>query len=345
MKLVTPTGLVSLALLLLSGCTSIPKMSETQLVQLPAAPMAPTAKQLKEQMNGTGQKIVITPLETTQKVQQPFTAQTYEQLTQRMMRSGNTIVDRSLAKKLRAELLAAEKSGVYKGSSPDVADIALMSTIAKLSYGKDYTEAKHWTDDDGKYHRLPPFCTYTGHAQINVRAYRMPEMKLINTYEYQGNSSTTKKDVPYYCPIGRGTLQGLLSAALTDAVKSGSGATMNDVAPPAYVLERRDQVGKSGKVALYRITINASKGARKGAKVKFFRKDKRENPITHEIRYENLLLGSGQITEYIDSTGSYVFVDDENVINQLRVGDIVKLDHGKCDPGEMEFLGQCLKLN
>ncbi|CAG8999082.1 MAG: hypothetical protein CENE_01046 [Candidatus Celerinatantimonas neptuna] len=334
----------SIALLMLAGCTSIPKLNQTHVTKIPEAVYAPTAAQLKAQMKGLGQKIVVLPFETTASSQTPYASQAYELFTQRLLNSGNTIVDRSLAKKLKGELLAAEKSGVYRKNGPNIADIAMMPKLVSLTYSKDFTEGHSWVDSKGYSRHVAPRCSFNGRAKIYVRVYRIPSMQLVNNYEYEGSSSHSSQSRRSSCPMSRGELRGLMSRAIEDAIKSGSAKTLNDIAPAAYIIERRDVNDKDGESALFMTTMNARQGAVAKAKVKIYRKEKSENPITHEVHSRLTLLGEGVMTDNIDSYGSYIYVDDEALIKKIRIGDIVKLDYGKCEPGEYELLGRCIKL-
>lgn len=339
-KLIT----TSIVLLLLAGCTSIPKLNKTHVTKIPTASYAPSSAQMEAQMKGLGQKIVVLPFEAASSSQKPYASQAYELLTQRLLNSGNTIVDRTLAKKLKGELLAAEKSGVYRKNGPNIADIAMMPKLVSLTYSKDFTEGHSWVDSKGYSHYVAPSCSFKGRARIYVRVYRIPSMQLVNNYEYKGSSSHSSQSRSASCPISRGELQGLMGNAIEDAIKSGSAKTLNDIAPAAYIIERRDVNGKDGGSALFMTTMNARQGAVAKAKVKIYRKGKSENPITHKVHDQLTLLGEGVMTDNIDSYGSYIYVDDEALIKKIRIGDIVKLDYGKCDPGEYELLGRCIKL-
>lgn len=328
----------------LTGCMSSGvKVADTRPVSVPAAPLAPSAETLKAQMTGSGQKIIISPVEYNAKYEANSASEVYDDLQQRLMKSGNTVVDRELAKKLQDELLAAEKSGKFRTSGPAIADVAIMTKIVGLSYGKSFTQAKYWTDKDGKGHRNDPYCSFSGDAKLHVRAYKIPSMDLINTYEYEGSTSSRTETSNSNCPISEGGILGLYSGAVADAVKSGSFQTINDLAPESYVIERRDDANDPSQ-SLFRVTISKKHGAMEGATVKFFRKEERITPITNEKRIENVFLGEGEVIEAIDKTGAYVLVDDEQLITNLRIGDVAKLDHGKCDFDENEILGSCIKI-
>ncbi|SHG88501.1 hypothetical protein SAMN02745753_04653 [Marinomonas polaris DSM 16579] len=329
---------------LLTGCIGGNlKPKDTTPVPAEHAIMAPTPEELKAQMSGHGYKIILSPVEYASSNDKVFANEVYDDISQRLLKSGNTVVDRTLAAKLKDELLAAETSGKFRTSGPAVADIVIMTKIASVKYGSKFSEASYWTDKKGKNHKTDASCSFSSKAQMYVRAYKIPSMELINTYEYEGSSSFSTDTNRSNCPITEASANGLMANALSDAVKSGSGETLNDLAPEAYVVERRDNADASK--SLFRVTIAKKSGAMKGAAVKFYRKKSHITPITNEVRIEKSLLGEGEIiAEGIDAQGAYVYVDDKELINELKIGDIAKLDHGKCDVGEYEVFGSCVKV-
>jgi len=329
---------------LLTGCVGGGlKPGNTEPVSVAQTVMAPTAQELKAQMSGHGYKIILSPVEYSGSYDKVFASEVYDDLSQRLLKSGNTVVDRALAAKLKNELLAAETTGKFRTSGPAVADIAIMAKIASVKYSKSFHESNSWKDKDGKYHKTDASCSFSSKAQLYVRAYKIPSMELINTYEYEGSSSFSTDTSRSSCPITDASANGLMAKALKDAIKSGSGETLNDLAPEAYVIERRDN--EDGSKSLFRVTIGKRSGAMKDATVKFFRKKSHVTPITNEVRIEKALLGEGEvIAEGIDAHGSYVYIDDAELINELKIGDIARLDHGKCDVGEYEVFGSCVKL-
>ncbi|MBU1296608.1 MAG: hypothetical protein KJ609_13890 [Gammaproteobacteria bacterium] len=328
---------------LLTGCIGTPKPGDTTPVAVPNAEIIPTPEELKAQMSGHGYKIILSPVEYGNSYDKVFATEIYDDISQRLLKSGNTVVDRTLAAKLKDELLAAEASGKFRTSGPAVADIAIMTKIASVKYSSKFSEASYWTDKKGKSHKTDASCSFSSKAQLYVRAYKVPSMELINTYEYEGSSSFSTDTNRSSCPITDASANGLMTNALKDAIKSGSGETLNDLAPEAYVVERRDNADASK--SLFRVTIAKRSGAMKGAAVKFYRKKSHITPITNEVRIEKSLLGEGEIiAEGIDAQGAYVYVDDKELINELKIGDIAKLDHGKCDVGEYEVFGSCVKV-
>lgn len=333
---------VAVSTVILTGCGPV-KVADTTPTPVPEAEFAPTSEELKAQMKGSGSKIILSAVEYSDSAAKSFAPGVYDDLSQRLLKSGNTLVDRTLAAKLEDELKAAEVSGKFRTSGPAIADIAIMTKISDVSLSSSFTEARSWTDEDGEKHKLEAFCRFRSGAKLYVRAYKIPSMELINTYDYEGSVSRTSETSNSNCPISTASSASLVNSALEDAVKSGSGETLNDLAPEAYVIERRDN--EDASKALFRVTIAKKSGAVEGAKVKFFRKTKTITPITNEERMGRMLLGEGEISgEGIDTSGSYVYVKDKELIQDIKIGDIAKLDHGKCDVDETEVLGSCIKI-
>ncbi|WP_369919887.1 hypothetical protein AB8E32_15000 [Marinomonas polaris] len=329
-----------ISIALLTGCTSR-QIKDTTGVNILLTDIPPEDKELKAQMNGEGRKIILAPVEYSAPANSEIASKVYDDLSQRLLKSGNTVVDRALAAKLKNELLAAEVSGQFRTSGPAVAEIALMTKITHLSYGSTFHKAHSWKSKSGEWKKRDAYCSFSGKAHLNLRAYKVPSMDLINTYEYEGSARTTVDTSRSSCPISNASLYNLFNKSLSKAIKNGSGETLNDLAPEAYVIERRDFEG--GSESIFHVTIGKKSGATEDAVVKFYRKEKRITPITNETRIDKVLLGEGEIfAEGITDQGSYVYVDDEELIDELRIGDVVKLDHGKCDFDEYAVFGSCI---
>lgn len=335
--------LVAVAAALLTGCGGVPKVGETEVTPLLQAEIAPSKEELKKQMSGKGTQIILLPIEYSDTTGKYFTSEVYEELSQRILKSGNTLVDRTLATKLKDELLAAESSGQYRTSGPSVADIAIMTNISSLGYSSKFHERETWKDKDGEWHERKAYCRFSSDAELYIRAYKIPSMELVNTYEFEGDKSYTSETRNSKCPISDASAANLLRKAVEDAIQSGFYKTKNDLAPDAYVIDRRDTEDSSE--ALFLVTIPKKAGAMEGAKVKFYRKSRHITPITNEERIQKTLLGEGEIiAEAITDRTSYVYVDDEELIEAIQMGDVAKIQHGKCDVGETQVFGSCINI-
>lgn len=323
----------------LTGCGGYLPVKDTQYVSIPVAELAPT----QDMLQSSGAKIILSPIEYSDKNDRVFVDSVYDDLSQRLLKSGNVLVDRKLANKLKNELLAAEQSGRFQTSGPAVADIAMMTKIVSLSYSSTYHKRKKKKDSKGNTYYRDAYCSFRSKAKLNVRAYKIPSMELVNTYEYEGSYKKSIDMRNSRCSISGHTTYNILNAALAKAIKSDSHRTLNDIAPESYVLERYDDKSNLGEKVLYRTTIGTRQGAVEGAEVNIYHKVKRKNPLTKTTRIENILIGEGEITSEIDETGSYVYVDDEALISSIKIGDVVKLNRGKCGFDEYQVFGVCIK--
>ncbi|WP_127026064.1 hypothetical protein [Rheinheimera mangrovi] len=331
--------IVPLAISVLAGCVSNggPALNETQSVNIPKAAMAPTPDDLKAE-----RKIVMLPFEYAEQHHASIAFTSYTNLEQALMSSGNTIIERDIAAKMREELLVAEKTGKYRTSGLQAADIAVMAKVVKGGYSSSFSERDSWRDDDGKTHVTPASCKFEGNVALHIRVYRLPEMAQIATFEFDGRSSSNTETSNSRCPISDAEVNSLLKNASVVAVREHQYKLLNTLVPPFFVIERRQAPGKKNE-ALFRTTISNSKGAKAGAKVNFFRRELKINPLTNEQTVEEILITEGTITKDIDSNGSYALVKDEAAINKLQLGDVVKMEHDRCPDGFYWFLGSCHK--
>lgn len=329
---------LSLASGLLAGCGSTPPpVGSAATVNIPLAPLAPSAEELKQE-----QKVVLLPFELSEQMHTVVAGAGYANLEQALMQSGNTVIERDIAAKMRDELLVAEKTGKYRTSGLQAADIAVMVKVVNAGIGSSFSERESWTDKKGKRHTSPAECSFSGKTKMHVRAYRLPAMTQIGSYEFEGSASSSTETNNSKCPISVGQAEGLLTSATTTAIRENQFKLLNELVPPYFVIERRQVPGEKN-VALFRTTLSNAKGAKKGATVNFYRRELKTNPLTKEQFVEEILLTSGEITGDIDSNGSYVMVKKAGEISKLMLGDVIKVEHDRCPQGYYSLLGSCHK--
>lgn len=330
-----------LAIGVLTGCVSNgqngPNLADTQAVNIPKAVMAPSADDLK-----TEHRIIMLPFEYAETHHASVAYTSYNELEQAMMSAGNSMIERDIALKMRDELLVAEKTGKYRTSGLQAADIAVMAKVVKGGYSSSFSERDSWTDKKGKTHVTPASCEFRVDVTLHIRVYRLPEMSQMGTFEFDGRSSSETETNNSKCPISEGQVDSLLKNASSVAVREHQYKLLNTLVPPFFVLERRQKPGQKDE-ALFRTTLSNSKGAKAGAKVNFFRRELKQNPLTNEQTVEEILITEGTITKDIDNNGSYVLVEKEAMINKLQLGDVVKIEHDRCPEGFYWFLGRCHK--
>lgn len=329
---------LSLSSALLAGCGSTTAdISSAATVNIPLAPLAPSADELKKD-----QKIVLLPFETTDVLHTIVATNGYPILEQALMQAGNTVIERDIAAKMRNELLVAEKTGKYRTSGLQAADIAVMVKVVNSSVGSKFTERSSWTDKKGRSQSSPAECNYSGEAKLYVRAYRLPEMAQLGSFEFEGKASASTEINNSNCPISAGAAEGLITSATETAIRENQFKLLNELVPSNYILERRQVPGEKN-TALFLTSLSNTKGAKKGAKVNFYRRELKTNQLTKEEFIEEVLLTTGEITDKIDSNGSYILVKDADNINKLMLGDVVKIEHDRCPDGYFSMLGSCHK--
>lgn len=338
MKIKQKLIVLSLASGLLAGCVSTaPEVGSSATVNIPLAPLAPSAEELKKE-----QKIVLLPFEISEELQSAVASTGYASLEQALMQSGNIVIERDIAAKMRDELLVAEKTGRYRTSGLQAADIAVMVKIVSADIGSSFSERDTWVDKKGKQHTSPAECSFRGKTKMHVRAYHLPEMRQIGSFEFDGSASSSTETNNSKCPISVGQAEGLLSSATVTAVRENQFKLLNELVPPYFVIERRQIPGDKNN-ALFRTTLSNANGAKEGTKVNFYRRELKTNPLTEEQFVEEILLTSGQITSDIDANGSYVLVKKADEINKLMLGDVIKVEHDRCPQGYYSLLGSCHK--
>ncbi|WP_133011335.1 hypothetical protein [Marinomonas flavescens] len=194
----------------LTGCGGYLPVRDTQYVSIPISDEKPTPEELKS----NGIKIISFPIEYSDKNFRFFTEFVYDDFSQRLLKSGNMIVDSKLANKLKSELLAAEQSGRFQTSGPAVADVVMITKIVHLAHNAVYYESKRKTDSKGNTYYSDAYCSFISKAKLNVRAYKIPSMKLVNTYEYEGTKNTSVDMSDRECSVSASTTYNLFATRL-----------------------------------------------------------------------------------------------------------------------------------
>lgn len=328
---------LSAALLVSCSTTNNANISSSVLVNIPLAPLAPSAEELKQE-----QKVVLLPFEMTEELHIIAAANGYPSLEQALMKAGNSMIERDIAARMRSELLVAEKTGKYRTSGLQAADIAVMVKVVNIDLSRKFTKSDSWTDKKGKHHTSPAKCNFNSTSKLFVRAYRLPDMIQIGTFDFEGDASSSTETSNSSCPLSTASAESLISRATETAIIENQYKLLNELVPAYYVIERRQQPGDKSK-ALFRTSLTNTQGAKQGTKVNFYRRELKTNQLTQEQFVEEVLLTSGEITNQIDRNGSYVLVKGVNEIEKLMLGDVVRMEHERCPEGYFSFLGSCNK--
>lgn len=321
----------------LFGCASSsgPDLSDARPVTLQRAPLAP----LPAEMNSAPSIVVMVP-RAGQNVHVSFATLAHQEIQRTMATSGNDVIDRTLTSQARSELEYAEMNGVYRTTGPKIADIAIMGEVSSIAWSASYTPRETYQDRKGRTQTRDAYCRYTGRATINLRAFSLPDMVPLGSYELTGNESSRVTNASSSCPESQGNVASLMTAAVRSAVSSGSDQLLDDLARPFYVTERR-QIGSSPREALFYINAGLGQGAERNLTVRFYRVQEHTNDFTGETRREEIQIAEGRVTNHIDQNGAYVLVRGDDM-NRIMGGDIARFVRNTCARGQTRVLGMCM---
>ncbi|MCL4410060.1 MAG: hypothetical protein M1356_07110 [Gammaproteobacteria bacterium] len=321
--------------LALSACKSTDvDLSSAQSVNLPLAAFAPTPDEMNQE-----QRVVLLPPEFETQAGELVSRQLYNDLEQALIRAGTRVLERDRAESMADELIAAEKLGQYRTQGPQAANIVLFSRVTNAGWGSSFNERDSYTDKKGRRNTIPAYCSYSGSVRVQVRAYELPDMHPIETFNLEGSASSREDSNNRNCPVTEGQAAGLLSSAIQRALAQEQTAIANAMAPNFYVTERRNANG--GKVALFRITADSSRGAQQGRDVEIFRRELRTDALTQQEYMEEVRIASGVISSQVDRTGSFVIIRDIDQADRIQAGDVARIRQGNCPDGYMSLLGSC----
>jgi len=248
------------------------------------------------------------------------------------------LVDRNAAAKLQKEIQLAEmnKTGSYKG--PQIANYAISGAISNAGFTKKYSSGSTYFDPKSKNMvTIPPKFTYKTEVTGNIKIYELPSMAVVENIELKGNK-TRVENVQQNGGLSFGGLQvggqqvsgadrddALVRAAGQDAVDEAVIDLKNALSQKGYILEKRILEDKT----IFKISLGLSSGIEQGDKFEISGQYESENPITNKIEVERRVVASGVVADKIDPKSSWVLIDDAKKVDQIRLGDVVKMKYKK----------------
>lgn len=321
--------------MVLTACQSTSvDLSSAQQVNIPLAAFAPTPEEMGEE-----QRVVVLPPEFDSAAGDLASRQIHNNLEQAIIRSGTRVIERDRANSMAAELIAAERSGQFRTDGPQVANLVVFSRVTNAGWGSSFTERDTYTDRRGNRQTRPSNCRFSGSVQVQLRAYELPDMVPVETFDLEGSHSFREDSTDRRCQASDGRVAGLITSAVEDALAQQQTAIVNALAPNFYVTERRN--ADNGKIALFRITADSSRGAQEGRDVEIFRRELRTDPLTQREYFEEIMIASGVVSSQVDRSGSFIIIRDNSQADRVQAGDIARIRQGNCPDGYMSFLGSC----
>ena len=248
------------------------------------------------------------------------------------------LVDRKAAEKLQKEITLAElkKTGAYKG--PQVADYAVSGAISNAGFTNKYSSGSTYVDPKTRsLITVPPKFTYKSDVSGNIKVYELPSMAVVENIEFAGNKARSE-NVQQKGGVSFGGLQiggeqakgndrddNLVRRAGEDAIDNISEDIRNALAQKGYILEKRVYEKKT----IFKVSLGSSNGVQHGDKFEISGQYENENAITGKVEVERRIIAQGQVTDKIEEKACWVVVDDAKKVEQIRLGDMVKLKYKK----------------
>jgi len=241
------------------------------------------------------------------------------------------IVDRTLAAKLGQEIQLAEIKGRTGYRGQDVADFAVSGKITDAATGVKFTEASSWQDKEGKSHHTPAKCTTSGRAAFSLKIVQLPSLDVIKTIDQEATASSTQ-DARWMnsCPqLSKDEANGIVSAAVANALRKANADLKNQFAPSGFILERRTHEENN----IFKTTLGTSGGAKEGLPAEIIRVVSEQNALTGVASIEQIKIAEGLISDQLGAGFSYLIVSDEEKADKILLGDKVQVKY------ENSFLG------
>jgi hypothetical protein len=251
------------------------------------------------------------------------------ELESQIASSGAELVDRSLANKLKKELMFAEQSGRYNTKGASVADIAIITEITASDLTYKYKEARKKTKDDGEVKYYPAECRFEVDVKAITKVVAVPSMTLLKRFEMEGDEQITVEERSSDCPITIGQYQSLASKAAVEAVEHTYDLKQM-LAASAHVSELRQcQHG-----SMVKLNMGKNKKVTPGAEVLFSKAMKSMEGDT-----EIFPIGTGYVVnnEHNAVTPSYSWVSiDEETALKVQKGSLGKIVPEGCHWSDLE---------
>ncbi|MGI9876377.1 hypothetical protein ACKVMW_12355 [Vibrio chagasii] len=245
--------------------------------------------------------------------------------------SGAELVDRSLANKLKKEIVFAEQSGRYNTKGASVADIAVITEITASDLTYKYKEEREREKDDGEVKHYPAECKFEVSVKAVTKVVAVPSMSLIKRIEMEGDEQITVEESDSECPITIGQYQSLASKAATEAVEHTYDLKQL-LAASAPVSELRQCEHGS----MVKLNMGTNKKVTPGAEVLFSKAMK-----SNEGDVEIFPIGKGHVVnnQHNAVTPKYSWVSiDEETAKRVEAGSLGKIVPEKCHWADLECI-------
>ncbi|WP_440876294.1 hypothetical protein [Thalassotalea sp. PLHSN55] len=326
-NIITLTAAMSLA-----GCasTSIDNDSASQIIsnpqlkrELPKASLMPT----KAQLVGKQLKVLVLDAEERNDLAKSSFAGSamIGSLDNLLHQAGVELVDRSIATKVKNEIIAYETSGEYDSPLLDLVDVSILPVITSATFNYEFKEGHEAKNIiTGKQTWVKPSCSFKATVAGVAKTYKLPELKLASQVELSGVSEISRDARSSSCKISTNEKQGLIAQAAKQSIRNYKQIIQNEFSPKGYVIQYKVLNEKH----FIQINIGENKKLVEGSSIQFVKQVKNTNDLTGESSIDNVTIGEGDVTNLIQTKTAWVNVEPE-VASRLSLGDIAQVEFKK----------------
>ena len=242
-----------------------------------------------------------------------------------LQKSGLNIVQRKVSSEITDELKAYESTGKYNQEVMSVADVVMAPVISTATFSHTFTEG-HTVKDiiTGKKVWVDPSCRFKSTVKGYIKTFDLPNVKLRNNIELDGVSTSSRDTRGASCKLSTVEMYGMLNEASSTAVRNYRTAVQNQFAPKAYVTEHR----VVGDIHYIKISLGTNKQIHEGNEIQFVQQMVTQDDLTGETSIDKFPVGTGEVTDIIQQSSSWVVVDAE-VASKLHLGDVAVVTYTK----------------
>ena len=239
------------------------------------------------------------------------------------------LIDRNAAEKLKNEIQLAEinKSGAFKGHV--VANYIVSGDITNAAFNSKYKKGGVFYSKEHGLIKFPAKFSYYSNVGLDIKINSIPSLDVKKNFSVSA-SATRSEDAS-----SEGILNLIVGGKTENTVKKDDALAAlaakralakiaNKIkdffAPEGYVLEKR----KLEKKEIYKISLGFNDGIKQNDSLKIIGKYRSQNPITGDIEIEERIIASGKVSDVINSNSAWVKL---KIVNQIRLGDRVKIDY------------------
>lgn len=223
---------------------------------------------------------------------------TSDKIIKELSDTGVTLVDRTLAVRLRKEIELAETKGSFGYKGQHIADYAITGKITQARISHTYDE------NTGKRNA-------TADVSVTIKISQLPSLQTVKIINEDGRETIEGNSAP----------GNLLSDAVQKVIVKAHTHLKNQFAPVGYVLEHRIYE----KTHIFKSSLGKIGGAQPGLKVQFIKLVPDKNPLTGVVSVDHVVVAEGEITEHLTDSYSLIVIKDDSSVDKINLGDQVNI--------------------